>query len=153
MSRPMRKPTVLTQRKASTRISLSMPRRLTRTDKFRLLWTFCLRNHYSVPPETEWQFSPPVDFLFQESLLCTPWCRMCRLGLVCAGRSWSAHYAESKMLVFSLNGSNIQLAFVNSQRTDTTWYFEYTKWSNYGVWKVYHDKGAEKCCVCERVLS
>ena len=26
-----------------------MPRRLTRTDPFRLLWIFCSRNHYSIP--------------------------------------------------------------------------------------------------------
>ena len=47
MSRPARKQTVCTLRKVSTRISLSMPRRLTR------------------------HLSPPVDFLFQESLLYT----------------------------------------------------------------------------------
>ena len=47
MSRPARKPTVCTRRKVSSRISLSMPRRLIRRD------------------------TPPVDFLFQESLLYT----------------------------------------------------------------------------------
>ena len=36
-----------------TRISPSMPRRLTRTDTFRLLWIFRFRNHYSIP------LSPP----------------------------------------------------------------------------------------------
>ena len=46
MSRPSRKPTV---RKVSTRIRLSMPRRLTWTDTFRLLWIFCFMNHYSIP--------------------------------------------------------------------------------------------------------
>ena len=40
MSRPARKPTVWTLHKASTRISLNMLRRLTRTDAFRLLWVF-----------------------------------------------------------------------------------------------------------------
>ena len=43
-------------RKVSIRISLSMPRRLTLTDTFRLMWIFCFRNHYSIylfPPETE----------------------------------------------------------------------------------------------------
>ena len=49
MSRPARKPTVWTLRKVSTRISLSMPRR--------------------VNPDRH--FLPPVDFLFQESLLYT----------------------------------------------------------------------------------
>ena len=49
MSRPARKPTLWTLYKVSTRISLSMLRRLTRTDTFRLLWIFCFRNHYSVP--------------------------------------------------------------------------------------------------------
>ena len=36
-------------RKVSTRISLSMPRRLTRMDTFRLLWIFCFRSHYALP--------------------------------------------------------------------------------------------------------
>ena len=44
-----RKPLVWTLRKVSTRISLSMPQRLNRTDTFRLLWIFCFRNHYSLP--------------------------------------------------------------------------------------------------------
>ena len=48
MSRPERKPTLWNLRKASTLISLRMPRRLTRTDNFRLLWSFCFRNHYSI---------------------------------------------------------------------------------------------------------
>ena len=48
MNRPARKPTSLTLRKVSTRISLSMPRRLTRIDTFRLQWIFCFRNHYSI---------------------------------------------------------------------------------------------------------
>ena len=48
ISRSVRKPTIWTLRKVSTQISLSMPRRLTRTDTFRLLWTFCFRNHYSI---------------------------------------------------------------------------------------------------------
>ena len=46
MSRSTRKPTLLTLRKVSTRISLSMPRMLIQAD--------------------------PVDFLFQGSLLFTP---------------------------------------------------------------------------------
>ena len=40
MSRAARKPTVWTLRKVLNRISLSMPRRLTRIDAFRLLWIF-----------------------------------------------------------------------------------------------------------------
>ena len=47
MNRPTRKPTVLSLRKVSTRISLIMPRRFTRTYTFRLLWFFCSMNHYS----------------------------------------------------------------------------------------------------------
>ena len=49
--------------KVSTRISISMPHSLTRR-----------------------HFSPPVDFLFQESLLyiSTPWDGMCRPGWACA---------------------------------------------------------------------
>ena len=47
MSRSARKPTWWTRRKVSTQISLSMLRRLTRTDTFRLLWIF-------YPPETKW---------------------------------------------------------------------------------------------------
>ena len=67
----------------STRISLNMPRRLTRTDTFRLLWIFFFRNHYSISQ--------------------SPWDGMCRPGLAwvdCAGLSGSIHYAESIMLIF-----------------------------------------------------
>ena len=55
MSRPTRKPTLWTLRKVSTRISLSLPRRLIPVDTFRLLWIFCFRNHCIIPisPETE----------------------------------------------------------------------------------------------------
>ena len=49
LSRPARKPTLWTPRKVSTRISLSMPRRLIRIYTFRLLWIFCFGNHYSIP--------------------------------------------------------------------------------------------------------
>ena len=45
MSHPTRKPTLWTLRKLSTRISLSMPRRLSRTDTFRLLSFFYFKNH------------------------------------------------------------------------------------------------------------
>ena len=89
LGHPKRKPTLWNLRKVSTWISLSMPRRLTRTGNFHLLWIFCFRNHYSIPP------------LY-------PWDRMCRPGLACAdcaGWSGSIHYAESMMLVFSWNGS------------------------------------------------
>ena len=48
MSRPARNPTVWSLRKVSTRISLSMPRMLTRIYTFRLLCIFCFRNHYSI---------------------------------------------------------------------------------------------------------
>ena len=41
--------TLWTLRKVSTRSSISMLRRLTRTDMFRLLWIFCFNNHYSIP--------------------------------------------------------------------------------------------------------
>ena len=90
MSRSTRKPTLWNLRKVSTRISLSMPRRLTRTDTFRLLWIFCFRNYYSIP-------------LF-------PWDEMCRPGLACADCAcWSGsiYYAESILLVFLWNGSNL----------------------------------------------
>ena len=49
ISRPAKKQTFWPLRKESTRISLSMPRRLTRADNFRLLWIFCFRNNYSIP--------------------------------------------------------------------------------------------------------
>ena len=49
MSRPARRPTLWTLRKASTRISICMSRRLTRTDNVRLLQIFCFRNNYSIP--------------------------------------------------------------------------------------------------------
>ena len=40
-SRSTKKPTLWTLRKISTRITLSMPRRITRTHTLRLLWIFC----------------------------------------------------------------------------------------------------------------
>ena len=49
LSRSTRKAKSWTLRKVSNRISLSKPRRLTRTDTFRFLWLFCFRNHYSIP--------------------------------------------------------------------------------------------------------
>ena len=73
-------------RKLSNRISLSMPRRLTRSDTFRLLWIFCLRNHCSIP--------------------LSPWDGMCRTGLACAGWSGLIHYAESIMLFFIVERLN-----------------------------------------------
>ena len=45
----MGQPTVRNMRKVSTRISLSMPRRLTWTDIMRLPWIYCFMNHYSIP--------------------------------------------------------------------------------------------------------
>ena len=36
-------------KRAELREKTSIPRRLTRTDFFRLLWIFCFRNHYSIP--------------------------------------------------------------------------------------------------------
>ena len=82
-SRPATKPALWTLRKVSTLISLSMPRRLIRTDSFRLMWIFCYRNHYSIP--------------------LSPWDGMSRPGSVCAdsaGWSGSIHYADAIMLVF-----------------------------------------------------
>ena len=58
MSRPPRKPTLWTLRKVSTRIRLDMPRRLNRTDTFRLLWIFCFRNHYSIYPSLDGMCRP-----------------------------------------------------------------------------------------------
>ena len=49
MSHSTRKPTLLTLRRVSTRIRLSMPCRLTWTNTFRLLLIFCFMNHYSIP--------------------------------------------------------------------------------------------------------
>ena len=49
LSRTERKPTLWTMRKVSILISLNIPRRLTRTNSFRLLLIFCFRNHYSIP--------------------------------------------------------------------------------------------------------
>ena len=98
MSRPARKPTLWTLRKVSTRISLSKPLskppRLTRTDTFHLLWIFCFRHHYSIPV--------------------SPWDGMCRPGLACAdcaGWSGSIHYEEVIMLVFSRDGSYMNLGW------------------------------------------
>ena len=61
-----------------------MPRRLIRADTFRLLWIFCFRNHYYIPLSS--------------------WEGMCRSRSVCtdcAGWSWTIHYANTIMLVFS----------------------------------------------------
>ena len=55
-----------------------MPRRITRTDKFRLLLIFCFRSHYSIH-----QF---------------PWDGICRSRLACVnctGWSGSIHYADT----------------------------------------------------------
>ena len=82
MSRSMWMPTLLTLHKLSTQITLSMPRRLTQIDTFRLLWIFCFRNYYSIP--------------------LSPWDRMCQPRLACkdcAGWSGSIHYAESIMFL------------------------------------------------------
>ena len=83
LRRYARKPTVWIMRKVSTRNSLSLPRRLTRADTFRLLWIFCFRNHYSI--------------------LLSPWDGMRRPGLACAdcaGWSGSIHSAETTILGF-----------------------------------------------------
>ena len=85
MSLPARKPTKWTLRKESTRVSLSILRRLTRRDTLSLLWIFCSRNHYTIPLST--------------------WDGMClpRLAYAdCEGWSGSIHYADAIMLVFSL---------------------------------------------------
>ena len=68
LSLPARKPTLRTP------ISLSMLRKLTRIDTFRLLLISCFRNHYSIP--------------------LSPWDGMCRPGSVCADWYGSIHYAE-----------------------------------------------------------
>ena len=85
LSRPTRKLTVWTLRKVSTRISLIVPRRLTQTNTFRLLWIFSFANHYSIPP------FPPWDGMCRPALACAD----------CAGWSGSIHYAEYIMLFFS----------------------------------------------------
>ena len=74
--------TVWTLHIVLTRISLSMPRRLTRTDTFYLLWIFCFWNNYSIH-----------------------WDGMCWPRLACAGWSGSIHYADAIMLVFMWNSS------------------------------------------------
>ena len=68
----MRKSTLWTLCKVSTRISLSMPHRPTRIYTFRLLWIFCFRNHYSIYPFLRWNVPA---------------------GLVCADSAgWSGRY-------------------------------------------------------------
>ena len=117
MSRLARKPTLWAVRKVSTRISLSMPRRLTRTDTFRLLRIFCFMNRYSIP------LSPRDG--------------MCRTGLGCAdstGSSRSIHYAEVTMLVFSRDGSSVNIsagedinqAICKCNRTQNNYQIAYT---------------------------
>ena len=88
MSRPTRKPTLWTLHEVSTRISRSMPRRLTRTYTFRLLWIFCFRNHYSIPLSPLYGVCRPGSFCAD----CTVW-------------SGSIYYAEVILFVLSRNGS------------------------------------------------
>ena len=64
LSSPARKPTLLTLRKVSTRISLSIPRRRTRTDSFHLLLIFYFKNHYSTLPVS------PRDGICRSGLTC-----------------------------------------------------------------------------------
>ena len=92
MSLPAMKPTLWTLCKVSTRISLSMPCKLTRIYNFRLLWIFCFRNHYAIPIST-W------DGMYRPGWVCVD----------CAGWSWSIHYAEAIMLVFSRDGSYMNM--------------------------------------------
>ena len=90
MSRSTRKPILWTLRKESIRISQSMPCRLTKVG----------------------HVSPPVDFLFLESLLYTSFPLRRNVLLRLAFADWAdwygpIHYADSLMLVFSWNGSYI----------------------------------------------
>ena len=98
LSRLVRIPTLWTLRKVSTRITLSIPRRLTRTETVHLLWIFCFRNHYSVP------LSPLRRNVSAQISLCGLW-RLIR----------AIHNAEAIMLVFSLDGSSV--LFIKSTRT------------------------------------
>ena len=84
MSLPARKPTLWTLRKVFTRISLSMPRRLTRIDNSRLLWIFCFRDHYANS---------------LSSLIRNISARISLLGVRML--IWSIHYAEAIMLIIS----------------------------------------------------
>ena len=81
---PRENATLWALRKVWTRISLSMPRRLTRIDTFQLLWIFCFRNHYSIPLS-------PSDGMGLPGSVCAD----------CAGWSGSIRYAEAILLVFS----------------------------------------------------
>ena len=54
----MRKSTVWTLRKVSTRISLGMPYRRNRIYTFRLLWIFCFSNNYSIYPPLDGMCRP-----------------------------------------------------------------------------------------------
>ena len=88
----MKKPTLWTLRKVSTRISLSMPRRLNLTDTFRLLWILFFRNPYSIP--------------------LSAWDGKCRPGLACAdcvGRSWSIYYV---LIYYSTTGIILHCWFI-----------------------------------------
>ena len=132
MSRSTRKPTLLTPRKVSTRISLSMPRRLTRTDTFRLLWIFCFRNHYFTPLST-W------DGMFRPGLACAD----------CAGWSGSIHYADPIMLVFSWNGSDVFIYISNDFEKSRCMYAILTIGTNnaHAIWL-----GSEACSTNGRIL-
>ena len=91
---PFRDKTLWTLRKVSTRISLSIPHRLTRIDTFCLLWIFRFRNHYSIPLSS--------------------WDGMCRPGSVCADcAGWSGSIHNAEMLVFSRYGSFLTALFDN----------------------------------------
>ena len=96
MSLSTRKPTVCSLCKVLT--NLSMPHRLTLIDR---------------------HISPPVDFLFQESVLYTSFSqrRNHRPGLAyadSAGRSGLMHYAEAIMFVFSRRAGHLYLTHSQS---------------------------------------
>ena len=96
MSRPARTLTLCNLRKVSTRISLSMSRRFTRIDTFRLLWIFSFRNHYSIP-------------LF-------PWDGICRTGSVCAdcaGWFWNDTLRRVHNVCFLTDGSYRKVSLLN----------------------------------------
>ena len=89
-------------------------------------------------------FSPPVDFLFQESLLYTsiPLRRNVSARISLRWLIRSIHYAESIMLVFSWNGS--YMSFIDSFKS---------KRSNTKVYYIQTDELIQRNYCCKMLIN
>ena len=97
MSLHTRKLTLWTLCKVSTRISLSMPHRLIRTDTFRLLWIFCFMNHYSI------YLYPPMT-LFDDAIYQRVHCNLYIFSCNCVAFNQAIHWGVNfNIYIFSCN--------------------------------------------------